>query len=300
MKTLSVCMIVKNEAKNIRAVIKNVGAVADEIIIVDTGSTDGTQDIIIDCGLSVYNFKWNTNFSAARNESLKYATCDWIMWVDADDFIPVESIEEINRLKQVDDKNFFIFTIKNINPQNSDFIGGNEFFQNRMFPNGLNIKFEGRLHEQFTKSAESNGLTRKFTDIIIEHHGYQNPQTVAQKLKRNISIMLIDMGFPEDTVFSMFEIMGYNCFYAPNVLTIWDNNIFIGGCNPFEHELPDNKQKQNEILLQRALEIVQFYDKKKKEQKILNDENIISFESEISRMEREIANIPDLKLQEAL
>lgn len=290
MKTLSVCMIVKNEAKNIRAVIKNIGAFADEIIIVDTGSSDGTQEIIIDCGLPVYDFKWNNNFSDARNESIKYATCDWIMWVDADDFISSENVDKINQLKQTDEKKYFIFTIKNINPQNSDFIGSGEFFQNRMFLNRLGITFSGRIHEQFTNSAKLNGLIGTFTDITIEHHGYQNAQTVSQKLKRNISLMLIDMGFPEDTVFATFEINGYNCFYAPNVLTVWDNNVYIGVCDPFEHSLPDSKQKQNEILLQRALAIVQYYDKKKKEQSVFKAESEPSVQSEIDRLNRAIEN----------
>src|SRR4051794_40673333 len=82
---LSLCMIVKNESKHLANCLESVEGVVDEIIIVDTGSTDDTVEIAKSYGAKVYHYEWNDNFSDARNESIKYATGDWILVLDADE-----------------------------------------------------------------------------------------------------------------------------------------------------------------------------------------------------------------------
>ncbi len=99
--TISVCMIAKNEEKNIKNSLECARKFADEIIVVDTGSEDATPEIARSMGAKVYFFPWRDDFSAARNESLKYATCDWILWLDADDIIDDLNIERIKELKKV-------------------------------------------------------------------------------------------------------------------------------------------------------------------------------------------------------
>ncbi len=83
--TLSVCMIVKNEEKSLPRCLESIKNVADEIIIVDTGSTDNTMSIARDFGAKVYQYAWKDNFSEARNHSLSHASCDWILQIDADE-----------------------------------------------------------------------------------------------------------------------------------------------------------------------------------------------------------------------
>ncbi|MGC9064474.1 MAG: glycosyltransferase, partial [bacterium] len=82
--TITLCMIVKNEEEHLPNALNSVKDVVDEIIIVDTGSTDNTVEIAKSFGAKVYYYEWNDDFASARNEALKHATCDWILSMDAD------------------------------------------------------------------------------------------------------------------------------------------------------------------------------------------------------------------------
>ncbi|RLB04217.1 MAG: glycosyltransferase, partial [Deltaproteobacteria bacterium] len=88
---LSVCMIVKNEEKMLPKCLESIREVADEIIIVDTGSTDNTVAIAESFGAKVYFHPWEKDFSKHRNQSLSYATGDWILQIDADETLEPES-----------------------------------------------------------------------------------------------------------------------------------------------------------------------------------------------------------------
>ena len=80
-------MIVKNEERHLGRLLASVVQFADEIVILDTGSSDGTRQIALDHGAHVFDFKWCDDFAKARNESLKHCTKDFVMWLDADDLI---------------------------------------------------------------------------------------------------------------------------------------------------------------------------------------------------------------------
>lgn len=100
--TISACLIIKNEIDNIKGLVADLREFCDEIAITDTGSTDGTLEWLnenSDDVLKVYHFNWIEDFSAARNASFTHATKDWIFWCDADDRLPEEFINEINRIK---------------------------------------------------------------------------------------------------------------------------------------------------------------------------------------------------------
>ena len=87
MKTISLCMIVKNEEDNIGNCLDNIKDLVDEIIIVDTGSTDKTKEIVKKYTDKIYDFEWVDDFSKARNYSFSKATKDYIFWLDADDIL---------------------------------------------------------------------------------------------------------------------------------------------------------------------------------------------------------------------
>lgn len=90
-------MIVKNEEKYLFQCLDSVKDIVDEIIIVDTGSTDKTVEIAKKFGAEIHYFMWNNSFSDARNESLKYATKDWIFIMDGDDEFSKDDKEKIQR-----------------------------------------------------------------------------------------------------------------------------------------------------------------------------------------------------------
>ncbi len=91
---ISLCMIVKNEEAHLAACLESVVDLVDEMVVVDTGSTDATAAVALRRGAQVHSFEWINSFAAARNESLRHAHGDWIFWLDAD-----ETIDEENRLK---------------------------------------------------------------------------------------------------------------------------------------------------------------------------------------------------------
>lgn len=99
--TLSVCLIVKNEEEVLSRCLDCVKKFADEIVVVDTGSTDRTVKIASSYTDKVYSYLWRYDFSLARNFSFSKATCDYVMWLDADDVVKEEDIVKILRLKKV-------------------------------------------------------------------------------------------------------------------------------------------------------------------------------------------------------
>jgi glycosyltransferase involved in cell wall biosynthesis len=100
LNTISLCMIVKNEEKNLANCLDSVAGVPDEIIIVDTGSADNTVEIAKRYTDKVYFFEWIDDFSAARNFSFSKAKMDFIFWLDGDDTLPAESRDKLIALKK--------------------------------------------------------------------------------------------------------------------------------------------------------------------------------------------------------
>src|SRR3989338_2535121 len=108
-QTISLCMITKNEEKYLEQCLNSVKAFVDEVVIVDTGSIDKTKEIAKRFNAKIYDFKWVDDFSAARNESLKYATKDWILVLDADEVLEEKDCLKIKELIKNDGKETFGF-----------------------------------------------------------------------------------------------------------------------------------------------------------------------------------------------
>ena len=100
MKEISLCMIVKNEEKVIERCLDSISDIVDEIIIVDTGSTDKTKSIVYQYTDKIYDFEWVNDFAKARNYSFSKATKDYILWLDADDVILQEDRKKLKKLKK--------------------------------------------------------------------------------------------------------------------------------------------------------------------------------------------------------
>ena len=92
---LSLCMIVKNEEASLPQTLDSVKAIADEMIVLDTGSTDRTVEVAKKFGAKVYHFEWCNDFSAARNEALKYVQGNWVLVLDADEVLTTEIVPQL-------------------------------------------------------------------------------------------------------------------------------------------------------------------------------------------------------------
>ncbi|MCE9675094.1 glycosyltransferase family 2 protein [Paraclostridium bifermentans] len=189
MKSLSVCMIVKNEEKNIKRCLDSIESIADEIIIVDTGSNDETLNICSNYNAKVINHKWNNDFSEARNVSLEYATKDYILFLDADEEISKEDLKKLKALlssKKLAEGYFFRLT----NIINGIEVG--EYVVFRFFKNKRKYRFRGKVHEQIANCIQKHNKDKciENIDIKIYHYGYDpNKVNIESKYKRNMGIL---------------------------------------------------------------------------------------------------------------
>ena len=187
--TLSVCMIVKNEKDNIREAIESFQSIADEIIVNDTGSTDGTVEILKELDVTWIQSEWENDFSKARNQAIELASCAWIMWLDADDRIPPDQVNDYLKLKTAPlDR---MFGLQVVNTQVGRPIGA-RFMQIRMFPNHPDMRFRFRVHEQIVYSGAKLGLHCIYVPTMLWHTGYENDKIKEAKANRNLELLKLD------------------------------------------------------------------------------------------------------------
>lgn len=141
--SLSVCMIVRDEEQTLPRCLDCVKKFADQIVVVDTGSGDNTAQIAKDYGAEVYPFEWCDDFSRARNYSFSKATCDYIMWLDADDTIEEEDCKKILKLK--DEGGFDVAFLKYVSSGGS-FV----YYRERILKRDKNFLWEGAVYEAIT------------------------------------------------------------------------------------------------------------------------------------------------------
>jgi len=199
-KTLSVCMIVKNEEKTLPGCLECANQVADEIILVDTGSTDRTLLIAKAAGAKVIESDWRNDFSYSRNISLDHATSSWILWLDADDRLNDNAIRNILRIKtEINNlSTAFGFLLRNATGNGRT---GNSCMQIRMFPNDKRVRFIKRVHEQVSYALDKCGYRIQYLkDVEVTHLGYDlDEEALKKKALRNRAILEEDMlNFPED------------------------------------------------------------------------------------------------------
>lgn len=161
---ISLCMIVKDEEDVLERCLSGIMPAIDEIIIVDTGSSDNTKEIAERCGAKVYDFEWIEDFSAARNYSFSLATKDYIMWLDADDVIDSKNLKKLIELKRGLPEDVGVVYMKY--ETNFDKFGNATFAyeRERLFKKSANPIWVGRIHE----IAECRAQNFR-SDISIQH-----------------------------------------------------------------------------------------------------------------------------------
>lgn len=194
---VSLCMIVKNEERVLDRCLASVAHLVNEIIIVDTGSTDTTVDIARKYTSKVYEFEWIDDFSAARNYAAEKATGDWILVLDADEYIDEENYEEFIQGLKEDNSQYDTYGVKILN-----FTGlyGETLIQNyhdRVYKNNGKIVYYRSIHEQL-KHIQGEELKGNVAKLIVFHSGYMN-KIVQEKEKNERNKELIDKEMKEST-----------------------------------------------------------------------------------------------------
>lgn len=186
--TISACMIVKDEEECISNVLNCLVQFCDEIIILDTGSTDKTMEIVQTFDkVKLYQTKWEQSFSKARNESFSYATKDYIFWCDADDVISDDNIKRINDLKKSNLSTFDYVSMRYMyNKSNAD---TSYVRRDCLVKRANNYKWEGDIHECLNV-GDKEGEKWYYSDIEIFHIKIKNTS------QRNLDIFrhMIDTG----------------------------------------------------------------------------------------------------------
>jgi tetratricopeptide (TPR) repeat protein len=189
MPKISLCMIVKNEEANLEACLRPVCGLVDEIVVVDTGSTDRTKEIASDLGARVFDFPWCDDFAAARNESLRHARGDWVFWLDADHHMDEANVKKLEGLfGELTEPAAYCMT------ELSDDSGKNRRITHpRLFKLAPDVRWKYRVHEQIAPALMGKGFPLRETDIVIRHTGYRSSEFVRQKLERNLRLLLLDI-----------------------------------------------------------------------------------------------------------
>jgi O-antigen biosynthesis protein len=192
-------MIVRDEASRIAQCVERHRALADEIVVADTGSHDETARLAQDAGARVVAFEWRDDFSAARNASLDAARGSWALILDADEWIEPEDFPKIRELCRANAPQaaYTIATHTYMNDAGqvgwepcakppADAAGLSGFLTSwkvRLFPLRPDVRFEGEIHELVENSIESLGIPIVRCDVVV-HHRQTERETDSAALRR--------------------------------------------------------------------------------------------------------------------
>ena len=197
MVKITACTIARNEEQHIASWLKNVQLFADEIVVVDTGSTDETMEIVKKAGARLENFVWCDDFSAAKNYALDCCTGDWILMPDADEYFTAESQKRIRRIIEKFHQDSLVagfitpFTNIDVN-RNNEIISRS--VQMRIFRREKELRFCGKVHEALA-NLRPEGNNRDFVfikELEFIHTGYSFANSEA-KQRRNLDILLSEI-----------------------------------------------------------------------------------------------------------
>ncbi len=174
---ISLCLIARNEERFLARCLDSVRGIVDEIVLVDTGSTDRTMEIAARYGAKVIQYPWADDFAAARNISLEHATGDWALWLDADEEIAPESAGKIRQAVEATPPHVGGFMVRIQNwLQSTERKAGSEMAVHhacRLFRRVPGVRFEGRIHEQNLRSLIGLGYSYIWQeDLVLDHFGY--------------------------------------------------------------------------------------------------------------------------------
>jgi tetratricopeptide (TPR) repeat protein len=200
-------MIVRNEEQNLPLCLKPIRSLVDEVIVVDTGSTDGTRRVAAECGARVFDFKWIDDFSAARNESLRHATGDWVLWLDGDDRLDAESQACLADLRtRLPNESADLYTVQVMSSVVSATSSGCWVTQARLFRRASGMHWRRRVHEELVPEDPQTRLAMRASDLVVHHVGYEDAARRKEKLHRDLRLLQLDYAVNPDDPLTLFHL----------------------------------------------------------------------------------------------
>jgi len=196
--SVSLCMIVRNEAQQLGECLTPIAALFDEVVIVDTGSRDETKRVAAQFTDRVFDFAWCDDFSAARNESLRLTRGDWIFWLDADDRISPEGAAGLGSLLGTLDDAPRAYLMDTVCSSRYACEGVNLITHQRLFRRHRDLRWQGRVHEQLRPEVGQLGYEVLWNDVQIHHLGYQDLALQQRKLQRDVRLLRMDYAVNPD------------------------------------------------------------------------------------------------------
>lgn len=193
---LSACLIARDEAHNLPGLMASLQGVAREVVLVDTGSVDGTPELARSLGAKVLHSPWQNDFSQARNVALDAATSPWILSMDADQHLDAAGLPALATAVQRVDCLAQLVTIRLLGPGDGSDDGGTnakvvrDLLSLRLFRRDARIRYRGRVHEDVAASLLDIG-SHSWPDsgLTVTDHGYIEPEARARKLARNLRLL---------------------------------------------------------------------------------------------------------------
>lgn len=181
---ISACLIVKNEEKRITACLQSIRSLVAEIVVVDTGSTDQTIPICREFNCKIYEHEWQDDFSLHRNQSIDYATHDWILIIDADEVLPSEYHEHIRKCLYDDDADIVWFTTLNFYPDSKTPL--THASNPRLFRKSTGAKYEGIVHNLLKYPKD---VRKAKIPVRLHHFGYADEDLTRKHEQRHRLLM---------------------------------------------------------------------------------------------------------------
>lgn len=210
MTTISLCMIVRNEEETLERCLNSIGDIPNEIIIVDTGSTDLTKEIASKYTKKIYDYEWRDDFAAARNYAFSKASMEYCMWMDADDVLPEEEKQKFLCLKENLDKEVDMVMM----PYAVGFTDSGTlsccYYRERLMKNNGGYYWKGRVHEAIVPHGKVLYSSVTFEHRKLKKTDSQRNLKIYEKMiaeRRGEALELKDIFTPREMYYYARELM---------------------------------------------------------------------------------------------
>ena len=192
---ISACYMVKNAAEDLRRSLESLVKHVDEIIVVDTGSTDETVKVAEEFGAKIFHETWQDDFSTPRNIAIHEATGDWIVFLDADEYFindTAKNLQAVIKMARRAKQQGISVNLVNVDKDNNNAIINSSYLL-RIFEHAPDIRYVGKIHEEiYCGDKPLNRASAPANLLTIYHTGYSTSIT-RSKSERNLKLLLEEL-----------------------------------------------------------------------------------------------------------